>query len=520
MVRRPRDDDANAQYRGSQLYQQQSERHLEHPPMEEGMANYITASGLYYDHKTALQVVVTQGIAGSTLVAGKQCLFRFWMHPEDYANVDSILATVDDAKVPIATLFPSSLLIRDDTGPSIGVILRGFHFPTSGAYQVFLSVRDANGKVIQEPIFPPMQFAPTKDLRLLVIPLQGSAPARHFLPTSAWYQDIDLTMQRLGAMLPVRDCVGSLVTAQVRPRHAGLRYAVGKPREAWPLEVMPSPPPDSYWWDQLDKINSGVGNVDHVDILINYRPVQPNLNEWPGGSATHRQNGFPYANCVAGLWNGIEMTAGCFGQEIGHLFALESPSCPTFQDPNDPGHSKSPQVVDPLAFDPLNPTTPRPSFIGDVMNNSGGGAWRGRDAIAYNACNWEVLREGLMNLSDQATGTEINPARTDPCIAAKRIDVTHPEYNHLIGSFADGPLWAITPHGLVPVGPGDPIMRTGRVTAFTVVLHELFVRGITVLNTPTTGDIVAQVTGDTMIQHLTGERVSGGPKTSAVETDE
>ncbi|WP_174945880.1 hypothetical protein [Burkholderia contaminans] len=486
------------------------------------MATFISTSGLFYDFKTGLPVVVSQGIAGSTLVAGKECVFRFWMRANDYANVDSVLVTVDDAKKPVATLFPSSWLIRDAAGPSISVVIRGFNFPITGSYQVFLSVRDANGAIIHEPIFPVMQFAPTKDLRLLVIPLQGSA--RNFLPTSDWYSDIHLAMKRLGAMLPVRDCVMQLATSTKQGRQAGLRYVVGEPREAWPSEVCNGDPPPSYFWDQLDNINSAAGNVDHVDIMVTYRPVQANLNEMPGGISLHRNNGFPYANCVAGQWNGIEMTAPCFGQEIGHLFGLESPRCPTFQDPNDPGHSNSAQVSDPFAFDALNPSAPRPQFIGDVMNNTGGGAWHGRDDVAYNSCDWEVLRDGLMALVDNETGTEINAAVKDPCQLVKKLgearyrfhDFKFSEFHHLIGGFADGPQWELTPSGIVPVGPGpvSPIIRASQVVAFRVVMHELFARGITVLNTPAPEDVVARLTSGSELLHLTRDDVSGGPNAS------
>jgi hypothetical protein len=108
---------------------------------------------------------------------------------------------------------------------------------------------------------------------------------------------------------------------------------------------------------------------------------------------------------VTGLWQGIEMTAGGIAQEIGHNFGLEPAGSPHFQDPQDPGHSKDPFIVDSYAFDFVNQRHySRP--IGDTMNNTGGGAFQGIDSVLFNAYDWEYLREGIGQLP--STGTEAN----------------------------------------------------------------------------------------------------------------
>src|SRR5262249_55966518 len=108
----------------------------------------------------------------------------------------------------------------------------------------------------------------------------------------------------------------------------------------------------------------------------------------------------PRASCVAGNWFGIEMTAPCFAQEIGHNFGLEPPDSPHFQDPADPKHSKDPLIDDPYAFDfVLNRTY---ATIGDTMNNLSGGAYKGADAVMFNAFDWEYMRQRISEL--QSTG--------------------------------------------------------------------------------------------------------------------
>lgn len=160
------------------------------------------------------------------------------------------------------------------------------------------------------------------------------------------------------------------------------------------------------------------------------------------------------------------MSAGCFAQEIGHNFGLEPVGSPHFDDPSDPGHSKDPQVIDPFAYDFVNHRTfsPYPSnrFIGDVMNNSGGGAWQGAELVMFNQYDWEHVRAELMKVG--STGTDVNPCLEDPCGPTKKILPRSPAQIHqLIGSRAGGPLWEWTPHGIRPIPSPRPGVRLSSV---------------------------------------------------------
>ena len=124
-------------------------------------------------------------------------------------------------------------------------------------------------------------------------------------------------------------------------------------------------------------------------------PYDPN----PGGNSSRPAAPFGElrrAACVSGTWQGIRMTAGCFAQELGHNFGLEPAGSPHFQDPTDPGHSKDAIILDPFAFDFVlqrHYTAP----IGDTMNNMGGGAFKGADAILFNAYDWEFMRKQFVS---------------------------------------------------------------------------------------------------------------------------
>jgi hypothetical protein len=88
------------------------------------------------------------------------------------------------------------------------------------------------------------------------------------------------------------------------------------------------------------------------------------------------------------------------------------------------------------------------------MNNLGAGAWQGSDSVAYNAYDWNFLREQFVKLD--STGTESQPATHDPCAPSFKVPVSAALWQQLIGNLADGSLWVVTPHGLVPVPGPSP----------------------------------------------------------------
>ena len=151
------------------------------------------------------------------------------------------------------------------------------------------------------------------------------------------------------------------------------------------------------------EINSA--GIDHVDATVSWRPRDP-LFPAPGGEGVGGKarfydspNGTGLAGFVGGrLISGIEMTAPLLAQEVGHLFGLEPKDSPHFEDPLDGLHSKDRMIIDPFAFDfillkPYQP--PLNGFIGDAMNNFGGGISQGRDMVLYNAFDWEHMRQRL-----------------------------------------------------------------------------------------------------------------------------
>jgi len=442
--------------------------------------NTITKSGLY-QNDLGESILITQGVIGYTLVAGKQFLLRYFTSPVTLLKVNAIKVVISGNGMPSrGILIPKSEIIIDwisPNGPSTGIIIRGFAFPKSGTYTIDLSYKDNNLSDLGSTTSYSVSFAPTRDLRIMVVPLIGSAPARNFLFTEAWNIDIDKAMERLGSMFPVRDCVSRGLKHKVA---AGIRYEVAKPLEAWPLEVG-IPAPD--YLTETKAINSQTTtNTDRIDVTILYRPVQPKYSEPPGGIAAYGgiTQALPKASCVAGWWAGLSMTAPCFAQEVGHLFGLEPGGSPHFQDINNPMHSKDPSIYDPFAFDFVNKRIyPAPThFLGDPLNNLGNGAFQGADSVMYNAYDWEYIRQGLMNLNANATGTEINPAVRDVCAflhlnqIQKTIPIPPNTFVETIGSRADGKIYQWTDHGFVPVVPhGDPYAKFIKQTV-NMVLKE------------------------------------------------
>ncbi len=352
----------------------------------------ITLSGLYQGDN-GQSLLVTQGLTGYTLVAGKQCLFRLFLDAQTLAQVDTVTfrASSPGLHQPDATFTSQADVIVEanaPNGPSVGMIVPGSAFPKAGDYTITLSAQSSISAVLQHTSFD-LSFFPTQDLRLLVAFLIHEGV---FGPTTIWYTDIERSMLRLGSMLPVRDGVQPRLNGDTSN---GLRYVIGNPCDGY----------TSGYYDcvygQTRQINAMQG--DHVDVTVEFRPglYAPDWNP-PGDPSPGGNSGRPpapysdlrRASCVAGRWQGLEMTAGCIAQELGHNFGLEPPTSPHYQDPNDSGHSKDPFIDDPFAYDFVNRRLyNRP--VGDAMNNTGGGDWQGADLVAYNAYDWEYLRGGL-----------------------------------------------------------------------------------------------------------------------------
>jgi len=120
----------------------------------------IERSGFYQDD-LGQSFLVTQGLAGYTLVAGKQCLFRVFADVATIQETDYAFVTIGrpaPAK-PVHMILSKDHLIIDPnvpSGPSCGVIVRGFAFPTSGQCSFTCALRNANGDTLRTQLIPAM----------------------------------------------------------------------------------------------------------------------------------------------------------------------------------------------------------------------------------------------------------------------------------------------------------------------------------------------------------------------------
>lgn len=356
------------------------------------------------------KILVTQGLSGANLVAGKQTLFRLYPPTGvDMSRVRRATYHIRSAAGTSRTLTLSgSQLIMDPVtggGASVGLPIPGTMFPISGSYTIDFVVSGAGGAPELFRVAPlTLSFLAAKDLRLHVVLLTHEG---FFNADPSWYLDVENSLRRLGSMLPVRDGVSRLNA----DTENGIRFTMSE-CDGWAAGF------NDCAFGRTRAINAGAG--DDVDVTVVYRPgfydTDPPGDPSPGGNSGRpaAPNGdLRRAACVSGVWQGIPMTAACFGQEIGHNFGLEPPSSPHAPDPGDPGHSKDAKINDPFAFDFINRipyTDTAVRFLGDVMNNSRGGAFQGGDSVSYNAFDWNWLQGQFAGLS--STGSEANPRST------------------------------------------------------------------------------------------------------------
>ncbi len=390
----------------------------------------ITNSGVYYDEFGQL-VLVTQGLGGYTLVANKKILFRLFLDLSAISCV-TVVATITykvfGFSIKKSFVIPSGSLLIEDTspnGPSVGVLFTGDVFPFPWLhYEVDFFVY---GNPLSVPHFrlPELEFLMPGRLRLLIHNLMGTAPwGTKIEPNLSWLVDMFQSLERLEAMLPVRDGIKFGLTHS----DAGLCFLYGDNIDTWPQVCPSGNPPPCTSAEMVDlnlsetkQINSS-GTLEHVDATVSWRPrdatFPPPGGEGVGGKAISYNSppGKGLALVVGGNKNGKEFTGPIMAQEIGHLFGLEPRESPHFEDPLDGLHSKDPGHYDPFAFDfyLLRPYQPPPyGFVGDVMNNFGGGVGQGRDMVLYNAFDWEYLRKKLVKLpgASRSTAAERRPSK-------------------------------------------------------------------------------------------------------------
>ncbi|MCI0340152.1 MAG: hypothetical protein L0216_03210 [Planctomycetales bacterium] len=390
--------------------------------------NKITLSGVYYDEFGQL-MLVTQGLGGYTLVANKKILFRLYTDLSVTSCV-TVLATITykvfGFSIKKSFVIPTGSLLIDTTGPlgsSVGVLFNGDVFPHHWLqYEVDFHVY---GDPASVPHFrlPEVEFLMPGRLRLLIHNLRGKAPwGTQIEPSFSWLVDMFQSLERLSSMLPVCDGLKFGLTHT----DAGLCFSYGENIDTWP-QVCPSggaPPCTAAEMVALNlsetqQINAS-GTLEHVDATVSWRPRDPTFpppgGEGVGGKAINYDSppGTGLALVVGGNRSGKEWTGPIMAQEIGHLFGLEPRDSPHFEDPLDPLHSKDPGHSDPFAFDFYllkHYQPPAFGFVGDVMNNFGGGLGQGRDMVLYNAFDWEHLRKRFVKLPGVARSAGKRPSR-------------------------------------------------------------------------------------------------------------
>ena len=333
------------------------------------------------------------------------------------ASAASVYVAIVGPKDKYATFVPSGDFVIENApprGPSIGIVLKGYWFPTSGDYEVTLLVRDANDAPIATVQLNTLRFLPSRDLILRFAPYFESAI--NFFPQPDWETDVDVTMKFLGAILPVRDTVQRSLNSN---RWAGLRYLYdsGHPVD-WTQGF------DSFLGPTLaiDQLSMLSGKTDRIDTSVLFRRTVP--GEGPNGNSPYgpwQYQGVEVrtANPICGSGAAadgtfVDFTGTVCAHEIGHSLGLEPANSPFF---NGSDHSTESHVFDdpygynfflgaPYRYDPM--------FmgrwgrgVGDMMLT---GWFEGPQAAVYNWFDWEALRQTLLaDTVPSSTGTDINP---------------------------------------------------------------------------------------------------------------
>src|SRR5262249_5457875 len=111
----------------------------------------IERSGISRDN-LGTTFLITQGLSGASLVAGKQTLLRLFVDAIALPNVTSLAVSAAGASPTFDYRFSSPLLIvetQSPNGPSVGAIIPGFAFPESGDYRISITASNSQGSVVR-----------------------------------------------------------------------------------------------------------------------------------------------------------------------------------------------------------------------------------------------------------------------------------------------------------------------------------------------------------------------------------
>ena len=214
----------------------------------------IERSG-FYQNDLGQSFLVTQGLAGYTLVTKKKILFRIFTGESNFSDINLILAVIT-YRTGSLTLTTRSFLISKDSfivemsapnGPSIGILFTGkafpYHYPVFYKIDFYAVSTSSYSTRLRLLTIPELKFRPSGRLRMLIHPVVGIPdwpnPSK-IEPNITWLIDIFEALERFVAMLPVWDDIGLSLSNQ----SAGLCWTIGKQLDAWP-QICPSgnPPP-------------------------------------------------------------------------------------------------------------------------------------------------------------------------------------------------------------------------------------------------------------------------------------
>ncbi len=405
------------------MYVDESQEEFEMP---EG---YVTQSGFVrsLNHDVYRKILITQGLAGYTLVTKKKILFRIY-YPQSIINQTTQLGVEVIYRVPSQDyeyakyfLIPAGSFFIENlrpNGPSIGVVLDGNVFP--GSYPLEIQVifhALAGSTIIATDETPVMMFSTSGNIRILVKPLESitrTAPWGNKISSNiSWGIDIFESLTRFASMLPIRDGIWhGLGNA---PTDQGLAWEVGTPVDIWPAVCPSGNPPskpdrdypnflvcsESEMWEFCLKEGRELNAAGiRVDTTVTYRPrdiLKTPTAEIPGGKGSPDvDRDFRLATVVGGSYNGFETTASIMAQEVAHNFGCVS----GFSPHTDGGwHSKDPDILEPAASTAFDFVLLRPYLgvprgpVADVMGVNWG---RGKDLVLFNEYDWEHLRKRLL----------------------------------------------------------------------------------------------------------------------------
>jgi hypothetical protein len=354
------------------------------------------------------EVRVLQGLRSNTQVAGKTTAFRFYADDAtnaSMARIDAAVTRPDGSRFAQSWSRGEVVMVPKVAGAPASFVVRiaGRDLPWVGSYRFDANVVSTTGFVIAKFSVNRFQMLPTKDLIVGIDRVNANdinpAPA-------AEIQAARDAMQRLSAIWPIRDGISS----PDNDRTVGLRFTINNNPKGYGCDGNPKHSDCQLCPFYAGMINRPAGS-DVMNLGIGYR--FQDRGEGMGGIAPNfcsNQN-VGWASIVANA----PLAAG-FAQETGHVFTLEPANDPHFDPSVQKGHSKDTKIDlqdSALGFD-IQTNQPFPATTFDAMHQVVCGC--PNNEVAYNAWDWEYLRQQFVKLSSTGPttpahfSTDVGPA--------------------------------------------------------------------------------------------------------------